>query len=110
SVGLKISGFSLPNPHSRSVNVLVVKWMKAFISISCHRNWASVGMGKTGSGGATCVLRHDKSSVARMATGTVAGNVFIAHKINYTAIRTNFAKNHSHTVCSSCQYKRLVFR
>jgi hypothetical protein len=37
--GLKSSGDSLPVPHSMSVNVLIVKWMKAVISSFCHSSW-----------------------------------------------------------------------
>src|SRR5687767_13622351 len=33
--------------------------MKAFISISCHRNWAAEGTGSTGSGGGTCFSEQD---------------------------------------------------
>src|SRR5687768_5450670 len=52
-VGLKTAGCSSPYPHSLSVNVLVVKCKKAFISISCHSICAAVGNGITGAGAAT---------------------------------------------------------
>src|SRR3954462_8289230 len=51
--GLNNFSLSLPRPHSRSVNVLMVKCTKALVSICCQASWLAVGTGPTGAGGST---------------------------------------------------------
>lgn len=49
--GKKTDGSDFPSPHSESVKVLVPKWKKMAISVSCHESCWEVGMGRSGSGG-----------------------------------------------------------